>query len=87
MKVLKKVYRFLMGVGRSQKGFKHPVRRPKELDAYEGLWVAMKDGKVVAKARTSRELVYEVHKKGPEAEGAVAQFVSKPSKAAMVGVG
>jgi hypothetical protein len=64
-----------------------PVRHPHNLDEYEGCWVAVKNGEVVAVAKTSRELVYAVHQRGDQAKGAVAQFVPPVSGAAMVGVG
>jgi hypothetical protein len=64
-----------------------PVRHLPELDKYEGKWVAVKDGAVVASAQTSRELVAELRRIGDAAEGAVAQFVPGPRQSFMVGVG
>ena len=55
------------------------------LDEYEGLWVAVKDRHVVAKARTSKELAFELHQKG--ITGATIQFVSPPTYAERVGLG
>ena len=40
-----------------------PERRLPELDQYVGLWVAVKDGKVIAVASTSLELVDALHGK------------------------
>lgn len=79
-------YRGHMGIARRNTAM-DPVPRPPELDAYSGLWVAVKDGSVVAAAGSSRELVYEVHKLGSRGNGAVAQFVPAPSTSFMVGVG
>jgi helix-turn-helix protein len=64
-----------------------PERRLADLDAWVGCWVAVKDGRVIAAASNSRDLVPELRKLGPEAEGAVAQFVTPPSDEIMVGVG
>jgi len=64
-----------------------PERRLADLDAWIGCWVAVKDGQVIAAAHNSRDLVPELRKLGPEAEGAVAQFVTPPSDEIMVGVG
>lgn len=66
-----------------------PVRRLPELDNYAGLWVAVKDGKVIAAAATSLELVDALHKLRPvgAGRGAVAQYVPRPSDQIMIGVG
>lgn len=64
-----------------------PVRRLPELDRWEGLWVAVKDGHVVAAADTSANLVVEVHKLGAKGRGAVAQFVPPRSDVIAIGVG
>jgi hypothetical protein len=64
-----------------------PDRRLRDLDNFVGRWVAVKDGRVVAAADTSRSLVYELHKLGSSARGAVAQYVPPASESAMVGVG
>lgn len=66
-----------------------PERRLPELDRYVGLWVAVKDGKVVAAASTSLELVDALHKLRPvgAGRGAVAQYVPRPSEQIMIGVG
>jgi hypothetical protein len=72
-------------------------RRPREIEAtrlpaglneeYAGLWVALKDGKVVAAAASSRELVAKVRELGPRGEGAVAQYVPRYSEEIVIGVG
>lgn len=66
-----------------------PERRLPELDNWTGLWVAVKDGKVVAAASTSLELVDALHKLRPvgAGKGAVAQYVPKPTDDVMIGVG
>lgn len=76
-----------VGFGRRASGVVDPVRRPRELDGFVGRWVAVKNGKVVASADTSRALVYEVRKLGSRGAGAIAQFVPPPDSAFMVGVG
>jgi hypothetical protein len=75
-----------MGFARSA-GRGEPTPRPADLESWVGKWVAVKDGRVVAVADTSRALVYEVHKLGTNGRGAVAQFVPPISDAAMVGMG
>jgi hypothetical protein len=64
-----------------------PIRRPVGLDSYAGMWVAVKDGVVVAAAYNSRDLVPMVREKGRDGEGAVAQFVPTPSEDIVIGVG
>ncbi len=66
-----------------------PERRLPELDKYAGLWVAVKDGKVIAAASTSLELVDRLHMLQPvgAAKGAVAQYVPEPTDSVMIGVG
>ena len=75
-----------VGIARSTPPLE-PVPRPADLDNFIGKWVAVKDGAVVAVADTSRALVYEVHKLGEGARGAVVQYVAPPADSFMVGVG
>lgn len=42
---------------------------------WAGMWIAVKDGKVIAAAYNSRDLVPAVRKLGEAGHGAVAQFV------------
>jgi hypothetical protein len=46
-----------------------PERRLPELDRWVGLWVAVKDGKVIAAAPTSLELVDALHTLRPVGAG------------------
>lgn len=66
---------------------KTPVPYLEEKDRYQNLWVAVKDGRIIAVAETSRALVYELHKLGPRGEDAVAEYVRPASAAYIVGVG
>jgi len=75
-----------MGLARSS-GPQQPEPRLAGLDAFEGMWVAVLDGEVIAAAPTSRALVYEVRKLGPRGDGAVAQYVRGIETSFMVGVG
>jgi hypothetical protein len=78
------------GMGRRrQTGRIEPERRLAELDNWVGLWVAVKDGKVIAAAPTSLELVDALHKLRPVGvgRGAVAQYVPQPTDEIMIGVG
>ena len=63
------------GVARHFEQHLEPEKRPHDLERYVGMWVAVKDGRVVAVAETSRHLVYELHKLGDRGKGAVAQLV------------
>ena len=51
------------------------------------MWVAVKDGEVIAAAYNSRDLVPEVRKLGEAGHGAVAQFVPPHSDEIVIGVG
>jgi hypothetical protein len=64
-----------------------PERRLPDLERWEGLWVAVKDGKVIAAAHNSRELVPKLVEMGPAGRGAVAQYVPRRSDTIVVGVG
>ena len=76
------------GMGTRRKPIE-PERRLPDLDRYVGLWVAVKDGKVIAAASTSVELVDALHKLRPvgAGRGAVAQYVPGPTDQIMIGVG
>jgi Family of unknown function (DUF5678) len=64
-----------------------PERRVPALDGWEGCWVAVQDGKVIAAASTSGELVPKLVEMGDTARDAIAQFVPKPSNVIVIGVG
>jgi len=64
-----------------------PERRIDALEGCEGLWVAVKDGRVIAGAHSSSQLVRQVIEMGPDGEGAVAQFVPNREDAIVIGVG
>ena len=76
-----------VGIARHHPGFGNPEPRPEELKDFQGMWVAVKAGHVVAAAATSRALVYEVHKLGDRGKGVVAQYVPEPQHSSVVGVG
>jgi hypothetical protein len=77
--------------GRGMRRRRPPVvereRRPPDLDKWAGKWVAIKDGKVIAAAHNSRDLVPQVKAMGEAGKGAVAQFVPPPSDTIVIGVG
>jgi hypothetical protein len=64
-----------------------PQRRLPDLDRWEGLWVAVKDGEVIAAGNSSNELVRTLVGMGPAGRGAVAQYVPRRSDTIVVGVG
>lgn len=75
--------------GMTRKSAPHvePVRRPAEFDDFVGLWIAVKDGRVVATAHNSRDLVPRIREIGSAGEGAVARFVPNRSEEIVIGVG
>jgi Family of unknown function (DUF5678) len=64
-----------------------PERRLAGIDHWAGLWVAIKDGEVIAASENSRDLVAMVRSKGAAGDGAVAQYVPRRSDEIMIGVG
>ncbi len=64
-----------------------PVRQPTDLQLWVGMWVAVKDGRVIAAAHNSRDLVPIVKDKGEAGRGAVARFVPQQSDDIVIGVG
>jgi len=64
-----------------------PERAPPGLDQWAGMWVAVKDGKVVAAAYNSRDLVPMVRELREAGIGAVAQFVPPHTDEIVIGVG
>ncbi len=64
-----------------------PERRLADLDRWIGLWVAVKNGKVIAAAPNSQDLVPKLQEMGEKGRGAVAQYVPPPSDVIMIGVG
>jgi hypothetical protein len=83
-----KPWRYSGGMGIRRKPKRVEVeRRPEGIDDWAGMWVAVKDGKVIAAAHNSRDLVPEVRSKGESGRGAIAQFVPHHSDHIMIGVG
>jgi hypothetical protein len=75
-----------MGPGRRTRRME-PERALPGLDQWSGLWVAVKDGRVIAAAHNSRDLVPMVRDLGEEGRGAVAQFVPPHTDEIVIGVG
>jgi hypothetical protein len=75
-----------MGSRRSRRRVE-PERALPGLDQWAGMWVAVKDGKVVAAAYNSRDLVPMVRELGEAGIGAVAQFVPPHTDEIVIGVG
>jgi hypothetical protein len=76
-----------MGLARQPELRVHAEMRPPDLDRFEGCWVAVKDGKVLAAADTSRALAYEVRKLADRGRGAIAQYVPPEATSLTVGAG
>jgi hypothetical protein len=75
----------MRGMAKSERSA--PIPRNPDLDQWVGLWVAVKDGKVIASAHNSRELVPALRALGDAGRGAVAQYIPQPSDAITIGVG
>ncbi len=81
-------YASVMGIARRDRGRRYsPIALPSALAMYEGLWVAVLDGKIVAAASTSRDLVRDLAKLGPDGRGATMQRVPAAERGLMVGLG
>jgi hypothetical protein len=79
-------YRRGMGSGHRTRHVE-PERALPGLDQWSGMWVAVKDGKVIAAAHNSRDLVPMVRQLGEAGRGAVAQFVAPHTDEIVIGVG
>jgi hypothetical protein len=79
-------YRCGMGPRRRERRVE-PEKALPGLDRWSGMWVAVKDGKVIAAAHNSRELVPMVRKLGEAGRGAVAQFVPPHTDEIVIGLG
>lgn len=77
--------RYLRGMTKPRR--LEPERRLAALDGWEGKWVAVKDGKVIAAAHNSRDLVPKLVEMGEKGRGAVAQYVPPQSDVIVIGVG
>jgi hypothetical protein len=65
-----------------------PLPRPKGLDQYEGLWVAVLDGDVVAAEETSHALALKIHAMDHRRRREISvEFVRPRSDSYIVGVG
>lgn len=64
-----------------------PIRRDPGLDRWIGMWIAVKDGEVIAAAHNSNELVKMVIEMGARGSGAGAQFVPSRQVSIVIGVG
>lgn len=64
-----------------------PVPRPGVLDEYQGEWVALLDGEVVAHSVSSREVVRQLKRLGSPGEDAVLMRSAAPTDALAVGLG
>ena len=64
-----------------------PTHRPTALAGYEGLWVALLNGEVIASAETSRDLAAVLRSMGSQTQDSVMQYVRPPVSGYVVGVG
>lgn len=82
----KRAYRCGMGRERPPRRVE-PERALPDLSQWAGMWIAVKDGKVIAAAYDSRDLVPMVRQLGEAGRGAVAQFVPPHTDEIVIGVG
>lgn len=76
-----------MGIARRRNpGQFGPLPAP-DLRGYEGRWVAVKGGKVIASGATTHELAAELARLGDEAKGAIMQRAPRHLDAVVIGVG
>ena len=65
-----------------------PLPRPRSLDAFENMWVAVVDGKVAQAAESSHDLALKLHDMDHRRRGrAVIRFVRPTSDSYIVGAG
>ena len=64
-----------------------PTHRPAALSGYEGKWVALLHGEVIASAESSRDLAAIIRSMGSRTQDSVMQFVRPPVSGYVVGVG
>lgn len=79
--------RYTRGMGERESKRVQPERRLAGIDRWAGMWIAVKDGRVIAVAENSRELVPAVRSQGAAGHGAVAQFVPHRTDEIVIGVG
>ncbi len=64
-----------------------PLPHLRELDKYEGRWVALRHGHVLVDASTSTELALKLRTLPDKGHGAVMQYVQPEADSYIVGVG
>jgi len=64
-----------------------PAHRPAALAGYEGRWVALLHGEVIASAENSRDLAAVLRSMGSHTQDSVMQYVRPPVSGYVVGVG
>lgn len=81
-------YRRAVPISRQPGRRLEPIPRPRELDSYVGMWVAVKSGQVIAADGTSRGLAFVLHKMTDAARrGAVIEYVRPSTDGYVVGAG
>lgn len=61
--------------------------RVRDADRYRNKWVAVRDGEVLAEARTHRDLVRKVRALHLQPGTFVARYIDMPASSVIVGVG
>ncbi len=84
---VQRLYRNDMPIARQPGRQIPPVERPVGIEQYEGRWVAVLHGEVIASALDDRALARELRLLGPDAQDAVMQFVRPPVAGYIIGVG
>ena len=85
---LRRHYREDVSIARQpQPGQIPAVELPEGIEQYEGQWVAVLRGKIVASAQTDRELARKLRLLGSDGQEAVMRFVRPPMSGYIIGVG
>lgn len=87
--MLGSLWKGLLARLRNPKVSRDPVVSPASLRGFEGRWVAVKDGEVVAAAETMDQLIMALRdsQRGPEVRNATILRVPGEHEAELVGLG
>lgn len=75
------------GRGMSKPQRMEPERLSDEVMAWEGHWVALKDGVVLEAALNPEDLVMKVQLLGEKGRGAVSRYIPRRSDVIVIGMG
>ena len=83
-----RLYRLFVDRGSSDRRHVQPIPRPDALERFEGMWVAVRDGEVVAAAPSSHQLAVQLRAMDHRKRAHVSvEYVRPTSDSYIVGVG